>query len=283
MPRWATGLGLLVVAAAAGGLAWVAALLGTKGLVATVGGIAVVCLLLFVKERSVFFTFVAVCSLALLLHKSLGPQDLTHGGGAISVYITSFDLVLLLLYGLWIAEGTFVRDVKAAASRPMVWLPLAALLLLLPSLLVAADVRLAAGELVRMGWMYLLYAYVAIRVRTRRHVWAVLGGLGAVAAVETVVVLLQWRTGGVLGLELPGYPRVADPADHRRGGDRSAQRHDPAPGLHGRRHGSDRHAWRWRWRSSCGTGSSGSPPWGWRWPAWAACGSPRPGPRSSRS
>ena len=46
--------------------------------------------------------------------------------------------MLLLLYGLWIAEGTFVRDVKAAASRPMVWFPLAALLFLLPSLLVAA-------------------------------------------------------------------------------------------------------------------------------------------------
>ena len=59
--------------------------------------------------------------------------------------------------------------------------------------------------------MYLLYAYVAIRVRTVRHIWAVLGGLAVVAAVELVVVLLQWRTGGVLGLEFLGIPESLIP------------------------------------------------------------------------
>ena len=57
-----------------------------------------------------------------------------------------------------------------------------------------------------MAWSYLLYAYIAIRVRTRRHLWAVLAGLAAFAAVELVVVILQWQTGGVLGLDFLGVP-----------------------------------------------------------------------------
>ena len=144
-PRWASVLGLLVVAGG-GGAVWRGSppCWAPRAWWPPWAWGRLVSLLLFVKDRSVFFTFAAVCSLAFLLHKSLGPQDLTHGGGAISVYVTSFDIVLLLLYGLWIGEGTFVADVKAAARRPLVWLPLVALLFLLPSLLVG--VRRPAGR-----------------------------------------------------------------------------------------------------------------------------------------
>lgn len=202
----ASVIGLLFVVAAGAGLAWIAALLGTKGLAAAVGGVAIACLLAFVRDKTVFFTFAAVSSLTFVLHKSIGPQDLEQSGGAISVYITSFDLLVLLLYGLWIWEGTFAADIRAAARRPLIWLPLACLTLLLPSLLVAPSLVHSASELTRMGWMYLLYAYVAIRVRTVRHVVSVLLGLAAIAVVELVVVVLQWRTGGVLGLSFLGVP-----------------------------------------------------------------------------
>ena len=47
---------------------------------------------------------------------------------------------------------------------------------------------------------------MAVRVRTRRHIWAVLAGLATFAAVELVVVILQWQTGGVLGLDFLGVP-----------------------------------------------------------------------------
>ena len=106
--------------------------------------------------------------------------------------------------------------------------------LLLPSLLVAPELNHAAAELARMAWMFLLYLYVAVRVRTRRHVWAVLAGLGVFAAVELVVVVLQWRTGGVLGLDFLGVPTTLT----ERTTDASALgrpfgTHDP-PGVHGR-------------------------------------------------
>jgi O-antigen ligase len=195
-----------VVALGAGVLAAGVAQLGVKGMVAVVGALAVAALLAVARDRSTVFMYAAVSSLTVVLHKSLSAQDLTLSGGAISVYVTTFDAVLLVLYGLWIAEGTFAADVRAAARRPILALPLVAALGLLPSLLVAPSTGHGVAELFRMVWMYLLFFYVAVRVRTRRHVWVVLAGLATFAAVELVVVVLQWRTGGVLGLSFLGVP-----------------------------------------------------------------------------
>lgn len=199
-------LGVVVVGCAAAGIAWIAASLGMKGLIAVVGGIVAVGAFTLVRDRTAFITFATVCSLTFVMHKSFGPQDLQLSGGAISVYLTTFDVMLVLLYGLWLREGTLVSDVRAAMREPVIWLPLVAALLYLPSLLMAPTPLLSAAELVRMGWMYLLFLYVAVRVRTRRHVWVVLGGLVVFAAVELAVVVLQWRTGGVLGLSFLGVP-----------------------------------------------------------------------------
>lgn len=202
----ALGLAAVAVAAAIG--AFIAAGLGISGLLALFCAAGVIALLVFVKDRSVFFTFAAVCSLTFVLHKSFSPQDLQQSGGAISIYLTTFDLVLLVMYGIWMAEGTLVADVKANFSKPVIWIPLAGALFLLPSLLGAPSLEHAAAELFRMCWMYLLYFYFAVRIRTRRHVWAVLGGLSVFAVIELVIVLLQWTTGGVLGLSFLGVPTV---------------------------------------------------------------------------
>ena len=200
----AAGIGAVVVGIAM--LSFVIGTLGKKGILALVGGIAVVALLVYVRDKSVFFTFATTCSLAIVLHKSFSTQDLEQSGGAISIYVTTFDAMLLVLYGLWAWEGTLVADVKGALRRRMIRLPLACALLLLPSLLVAPSVEHSAAELFRMAWMYLLFFYMAVRIRTRRHVWAVLGGLAVFVVVELVVVLLQWQTGGVLGLSFLGVP-----------------------------------------------------------------------------
>ena len=68
-----------------------------------------------------------------------------------------------------------------------------------------------------MAWMALLYVYLAVRVRQRQQIWAALAGLVSFTAIQFVVVLLQWRTGGVLGLSFLGVPtelgdRVTDSA-----------------------------------------------------------------------
>jgi Tol biopolymer transport system component/O-antigen ligase len=205
--RGARLAGATCTVVAAGVLAWAAAHMGLKGLIALVGLIGAVSLLAYVRDRSVFFTFAGVSSLTFVLHKSFSSQDLVQSGGAISIYVTTFDAMILLLYGIWIAEGTFVADLRRAFRRRILFLPMVGALFLLPSLLSAPSVLHSASELFRMVWMYLLFVYVAVRVRTRRHVWAVLGGLAVFAVVEFVVVILQAKTGGVLGLSFLGVPK----------------------------------------------------------------------------
>ncbi|MGO9029676.1 MAG: O-antigen ligase family protein [Acidimicrobiales bacterium] len=205
--RTARAVGMLLAVVAAGMLAFFSATMGSKALLALVGGVIVVGCLLRARDKTLFTVFGLGCSLAFLVHKSFGPLNDTIASGAPSVYITSFDAMLLLLYALWVTEGTFVADVRAALHRRILWIPLIGALLMLPSLLAGgASVRLGLSELVRMSWMYLLFFYVAVRVRSRTMVWAILAGLGAFAIVEIVVVILQWKTGGVLGLSFLGVP-----------------------------------------------------------------------------
>lgn len=204
--RPARAVGMVLAVLAAGVFAWAAAQLGLKGLLALIGAVAALALLVSVRDRSVFFTFAAVCSLTFMLHKSFSTQDLQLSGGAPSIYISTFDAMLLLLYAVWISEGTFAADVRAAWQRRILWVPLIGASFLVPSLLVATSGLHSASEFFRMGWMYLLFFYVAVRVRTRRHIWAVLGGLAVFACIEFVVVVLQWKTGGVLGLSFLGVP-----------------------------------------------------------------------------
>lgn len=197
-----------LAAAIAGGLAWVAAQLGAKGLVAATGGLALLtaAVLLRGSQRHLLGLFGLAAAGAVVLHKSFGPEVADISSGPISVYLTSVDVILVGLFGLWLLEGTLTRDLLAALRRPLVWVPIVAALLTTFSAVAAPRLSLVAAEVVRMAWMWLLFVFVGFRVRSRRAVWAVLAGMGALALVEFVVVLLQWRTGGVLGLGFLGVP-----------------------------------------------------------------------------
>lgn len=206
--RTAVGsLGSLLVVAAAGVAAFFVSGLGFKGVLVAAATLAGGTALIVVRDRSSFGMFAATVSLTFVLHKSFSAQYTTVSGGAISVFITTFDAMLLVLVGLWIAEGTFLSDLRAGMRRKVMWTPLIGALFLLPSMLAASTPLLAVAELTRMGWMYLLFVYVAVRVRTRRQVGLILAGLGAFAAIEVAVILMQWKTGGVLGLEFLGVPK----------------------------------------------------------------------------
>jgi Tol biopolymer transport system component/O-antigen ligase len=202
--------GVVVGVLTSGVVAFFAAGLGLKGVVASLGLVAVGIALTWVKDRTTFLMFGSVASLALVLHKSFGPISFHVASGAVSVSVTTFDLMVVLCYLSWLAEGTLATDLRAAFvghTRRILQMPLWCSLALLPSLLVAANLTLSVSEIVRMMWMYLLFVFVAVRVRSARHVWAILSGLGVLAVVEVVVVVLQWKTGGVLGLSFLGVPK----------------------------------------------------------------------------
>jgi len=177
---------------------------GVVGLLAVgaLGGLAIV--LLVVRQRELFVLLVMIASLQFVFHKSIGPVATDVSGGAPSVYITSVDVSLLVLYGLWIASGTFAREIVTIWGKPVFMLPLVAIASTLPSLLVAPNLFLGFGELVRMVWMYALFVYVALRVRSRRDVALVIGTLFIVAIAQFAVSVLQWRTGSSLGLGFLG-------------------------------------------------------------------------------
>jgi Tol biopolymer transport system component len=217
--RLARRTGAFLAVVAAGMISFLAATMGSKALLVLVGVVIVVACLLRARNKSMFGVFGLMCSLAFLEHKSFGSINTLIAGGAPSIYITSFDAMLVVVYAIWVYEGTFVADFRAAVHRRILWIPLIGALLMLPSLLAGgASVHLGVAELVRMAWMYLLFFYVAVRVRTRAMVWAILAGFAAFAVVEIVIVLLQWKTGGVLGLSFLGVPthlskRITNTAD----------------------------------------------------------------------
>lgn len=203
--------GAVLVAAASGLLALWLGQMGLREHLVAVGALALAVGMLAVRERSLFVLFVLVLSIQALFHKNLGPINLEVSGGAWGVYVTSVDVLLIVLYGLWLVEGSLVADLRAAMSQGVVLVPLLALLAAAPSLLVATDLNLAAGELIRMGWMYALYLYVALRVRTRRELAVVLGALLLIAVAQGAVAAWQWRSGVVPDLPITGAGRELVP------------------------------------------------------------------------
>lgn len=195
---------LALVVVASGMTAALIADLGLKELILVVGVAGLLGGVLVVRQRRRFLLLATIFSFQFLFHKSLGPIVQDISGGAPSIFITSIDVMLLVLYGIWILDGTLIADLRRAIGERMFVVPLLGILAAIPSLVVATHIGLAIAELVRMAWMYLLFVYIALRVRTRRDLAFVVGTLFIVAAIQCVVVVLQWRTGSALGLGFLG-------------------------------------------------------------------------------
>jgi O-antigen ligase len=195
---------LVLVILASGALATLVADLGLKELILVVGVAGLIGGALLVRERRLFLLMAMIFSFQFLFHKSFGPIVPDISGGAPSIFVTSIDVMLVVLYGIWIAEGRLVHDLRSALGQRVFFVPLLGIAAAIPSFLVATHVGLAVAELVRMAWMYLLFVYVALRVTTRRDLAFVLGTLFVVAVIQCLVVVLQWRTGSALGLSFLG-------------------------------------------------------------------------------
>ena len=207
VPRQHNGWQTFILGAMAACLAWLLAQVGLKIAFAGILGIAFVALLMLVRERERVTLFFGVLSMVAILHKSFSGIQ-TVSSGPPSVYVNSVDVITILLYGLWFATGTLGRDLREQLRRPIIWLPLVAMVFSLPSLLVADSPTLSIAEFVRMGFEWLVFVYVAARVRRRSDVWLILSALGTIVVIEFVVVVGQWLTHSPLGLSFLGTPDV---------------------------------------------------------------------------
>jgi O-antigen ligase len=197
-------LAVSLVASVCGGLAWMAAQSGAKGQFIIVGALLVALVLLLVRERSLALLMLTVLNLQFLFHKSFGTVYGGDATGAPSFYITNVWILIALLLVAWMFNGTLWAELSTSLHRPTFLVPLLALLATVPSLLVAQDAYLVFVDLVRAAWVYMLFLYVAHRVRTRREVSGVVIALFTVALMQSAIALLQWQTGSTLGLAFLG-------------------------------------------------------------------------------
>jgi len=195
---------VVAVGVVCGLVATLIAQLGVREMLAVAGLAALLSSLIVVRQRALFVLLIMVLSLQFLFHKALGPINPEVASGAQAIYITSVDVILLFLYVLWFLEGTLVRDLREGLRDQIFILPLVTGVAAAVSILAATDLYLAVAELFKMGWMYALFVYIALRVRSRRDVGFLVGALFLIAVVQCVVVVLQWRTGGALGLSFLG-------------------------------------------------------------------------------
>ena len=205
-PRQHNGWQTFLLGGTASVLAWVLAQAGLKYAFAGLVAITFVCLLMVVRERERVTMFMGVLSMIAIMHKSFSGIEHVSSGPP-SIYVNSVDVLVFLLYGFWFATGTLFSDLKEQLRRPVVWLPLVAMLFTFPSLLVASSPVLSLAEIVRMAMEWLVFVYVAARVRRRSDVWLVLSALAVIVVIEFLVVVGQWVTHSALGLSFLGTPQ----------------------------------------------------------------------------
>ncbi len=187
------------------GVAWFGALLGLKFVAALAVAACFVSLLIVTKRRDEVLLLTATVSVALVIRKSLGTLTFVPSGAA-GLYVSSLDLVVVMIYGFWLFEGTLWADLKRLWTRRVVQVVILWPVFVLPSFVVAGNAGLAFAELVRMASCTALFIAFAARVRTRRHVQIVLLTLAAVGVVECMIVVAQKATRGPLGLSFLGTP-----------------------------------------------------------------------------
>ncbi len=175
------------------------ALIGDKALLLLVMTVALVSIILAVRNRSLMFMFVLAASFSLIWYKKFTP--FLSESYAVAIYITTIDVVLLFAYGVWAAEGTLYQDLRRGLRNPVFMLPFAGIAVALLSAVNAVDQRLVWAEIVRYGWMTALFVYCGIRVRRREHIWAFMLGWLVFLSVQVIVATSQYFTHGFLGIE----------------------------------------------------------------------------------
>lgn len=198
-----------------------AASIGEKALLFLFLLVALIALVVFVKNRTLFFMFVFTASFSLILYKKFTP--FLGESYAVAIYVTTIDVVLLFLYFIWVNEGTIVEDLKSGLKNPVFILPVASMGLIYLSAINAQDQRLVWAEMVRYLWMIALFIYVGIRVRRREHIWAFMLGWLVFLAVQVVVSTSQKYTGSFLGIDM--FAISLDPSDPESGRPAGTQIH----------------------------------------------------------
>src|SRR5437016_4056596 len=100
-PSWL----IVAVALAAAVAAVPIAQAGLQWAIVSLGTICLAALLVVTRDRALVTLVVLVLSLQFLFHKSLGEVNEDIHSGADAIFINNVDVLLLVLYGLWLGSG----------------------------------------------------------------------------------------------------------------------------------------------------------------------------------
>ncbi len=108
------GLAILIGSALACALlAFGLAQVGSAGLLVGAGGLVLLFGLLLVRNKSLLLLVAFGLGLQLVFHKSIGTQSALVSSGPLAIYVTSLDLLVVALYGLWFVQGGIFGDLGA--------------------------------------------------------------------------------------------------------------------------------------------------------------------------
>jgi hypothetical protein len=210
LPLGAGIVTVLLAALVAAGAALVVAQLGVKTQL-VIAGLVLLCGAVIVsRDKPLALLVVLTLSVQFMFRKSFGPISTTDTSGPPSVYLTTVDGILVVLYVWWALERPILRDLWPVLAGPMFLIPLACTLAGLPSLFVANNATLVLAELTRGFFCLALYLYVACRVRSRGDVVWVFGALALITITQFAIASLQFKTGSSLGLEVLGSGTESD-------------------------------------------------------------------------
>lgn len=117
--------------------------------------------------------------------------------------ITTFDIAFFLLFAYWIFQVLLRKD--TIRFFPSISVPALAYICFAGlSAFFSADRTLSFSVLALIVKSYLIFLYYANNIRSKEEIFWIIAGSGAGVMVQSMMGMLQFTSGGVLGLELFG-------------------------------------------------------------------------------
>jgi O-antigen ligase len=176
--------------------------LGPRWILSGIG--ALIFLLISVAIPNVKGLFLTLFFLSLPVGATnfLGSLDDFHYGGAPGLYHTIYDFFLLVLYLFWL-PGILIKKkekISICGADICFWL---IILMAFLSLHNAVAIHFSFYEIIRLVLMYCIFLYVS-NLREREDLNFVIVPLLCGLLVETIIGIIQYTSGGFLGLALLG-------------------------------------------------------------------------------
>jgi O-antigen ligase len=167
--------------------------------------IGLVIILLLDKRREILLALLAFSVSLAAFDKWFLPQPVR--GGTYGIQVSLPDLILLVLYGIWIANHLFSLKDDAEKKELIFYGIIPALLFVFLCSLSALNanyLNLVGVELLQMIKMIFWYYFIVNNLKNEKDIKLVLGGLVASVLFQSAFAIAEKASGGNFGLSVLG-------------------------------------------------------------------------------